>query len=104
MAKLVVIYKTPKDKAAFDKHYFETHVPIAKKIPGLRRYEVSDGAVGSPAGESGVHLIATLEFDDMAAIGAAFASPEGQAAAADVQVFAPGDGAVEMLMFESRVV
>ena len=43
MAKLVVIYKTPKDKAAFDKYYFETHVPLAKKIPGLRRYEVSDG-------------------------------------------------------------
>ena len=28
---------------AFDKHYFEAHVPIAKKIPGLRKYEVSRG-------------------------------------------------------------
>jgi uncharacterized protein (TIGR02118 family) len=26
---------------AFDKHYFEAHVPIVKKIPGLRKYEVS---------------------------------------------------------------
>jgi uncharacterized protein (TIGR02118 family) len=103
VARLVVLYMTPKDVAAFDQYYFETHVPLAKKIPGLRKYEVSAGGVGSPAGESGVHLIATLEFDDMAAIGAAFASAEGQAAAANLQVFAPGDGA-KMFMFENRVV
>jgi len=33
---------------AFDKHYFEAHVPIAKKIPGLRKYEVSQGPVATP--------------------------------------------------------
>jgi len=36
MAELVVLYKMPKDPKAFDKHYFEKHIPIAKKIPGLR--------------------------------------------------------------------
>ena len=77
---------------------------MTKKIPGLKRFEVSDGGVGSPAGDSGVHLIATLDFDDLAAIGAAFASPEGQAAVADLQVFAPGEGAVQVLMFETRAV
>ncbi|HVX75718.1 MAG TPA: EthD family reductase, partial [Bradyrhizobium sp.] len=50
MAHLLVMYKTPKDAAAFDKHYFETHVPLAKKIPGLRKYEVSQGVVATPAG------------------------------------------------------
>ena len=52
MAHVVVMYKTPKDTAAFDKYYFETHVPIAKKIPGLRKYEVSKGPVATPAGPS----------------------------------------------------
>ena len=33
MAEVVVLYKTPKDPAAFDKHYAETHIPLAKKIP-----------------------------------------------------------------------
>jgi len=37
---------------AFDKHYFEAHVPIAKKIPGLRKYEVSQGPVATPGGPS----------------------------------------------------
>lgn len=41
MARLLVMYRTPKDAAAFDTHYFENHVPMAKKIPGLRKYEVS---------------------------------------------------------------
>jgi len=102
MAQLVVMYRTPKDTAAFDRYYFATHVPIAKKIPGLRKYEVSEGPVATPAGASGFYLVATLRFDDMAAIQRAFASPEGQAAAADVQTFATGG--VDMFMFDSREV
>jgi uncharacterized protein (TIGR02118 family) len=102
MARLVVLYKTPKDPGAFDKHYFEKHVPIAKKIPGLRKYEVSRGPVATPAGPSGLHLVATLYFDDMGAIQKAFASPEGQAAAADVQNFA--SGGADMLLFDQTEV
>jgi uncharacterized protein (TIGR02118 family) len=102
MARLVVMYRTPKDTVAFDDYYFKTHVPIAKKIPGLRKYEVSQGPVVTPAGLSGFHLIATLHFDDLAAIQRAFASSEGQAAAADVQTFATGGA--DMYLFDSREV
>jgi uncharacterized protein (TIGR02118 family) len=102
MARLLVLYKAPKDTTAFDKYYFETHVPIAKKIPGLRKYEVSQGPVATPAGASDVHLIAILHFDDLAAIQNAFASPEGQAAAADVQTLATGGA--DMFLFDDRVV
>lgn len=100
MARLVVIYKNPTDAAAFDKYYFGTHVPLAKKIPGLRKYEVSQGMVATPAGPSGFHLVATLHFDDMTAIQRAFASAEGQATAADVQTFTT-DPPV-MLLFDNR--
>ena len=102
MAKLVVLFKKPADAAAFDAYYFNTHVPLAKTIPGLRAYEVSNGAIGTPQGPSALHLIATLTFDSMAAIGAAFASKEGQAAAADVAKFA--QAGVEMQMFETKMV
>jgi uncharacterized protein (TIGR02118 family) len=104
MARMIVIYRTPKDVAAFDKHYFETHVPLAKKLPGLRKYEVSQGPLVSPAGDSGFHLVATLHFDDLAAIKEAFASPAGQAAGADRRVLAPDDGDVIMLLFDNRKV
>ena len=99
MARLVVMYATPKDPGAFDKYYFETHVPIAKQIPGLRKYEVSRGAVATPAGPSRFYLIATLHFDDMKAVQNAFASPQGQAAAADVAKFATGGA--DMMFFDS---
>jgi uncharacterized protein (TIGR02118 family) len=102
MAQLVVMYKTPREVAAFDKHYFEKHVPLAKKIKGVRKYEVSKGPVETPGGPSGYHLVATLTFDDIAAIQKAFASAEGQAAVADVQTFATGG--VDILMFDNREV
>ena len=102
MAHVVVMYKNPKDEAAFDKHYFETHIPIAKKIPGLRKYEVSQGPVATPMGPSGFRLIATLYFDNLAAIQAGFASAEGKAAAADVQKFATGGA--DMILFDTREV
>jgi uncharacterized protein (TIGR02118 family) len=104
MARMVVIYRTPNNVEAFDRHYFEIHVPLAKKIPGLRKYEVSDGPVATPLGASDVHRIGTLYFDDLAAIVKAFASPEGQAARADRRLLAPDDSGVQMLLFENREV
>src|SRR5882724_365931 len=102
MAQLVVMYKTPKDAAAFEKHYVEKHIAIAKKIPGLKKYEVSRGPVATPAGPSGYHLVAMLHFDNLAAIQGGFASAEGQAAVADVQSFATGG--VDIIMFDTRQV
>lgn len=40
------------------------------------------------AGKHGVYLIAILEFESMGAIGAAMASPQGQATATDLGNFA----------------
>ncbi|WP_214470336.1 EthD family reductase [Mesorhizobium sp. dw_380] len=102
MARLVALYKTPKDRTAFDRYYFSTHIPLAKTIPGLRKYEISDGGGHSPDGPSGYHLVAILHFDSVADIKAALASPEGQATAADLGNFA--DGGVELLLFETREV
>jgi uncharacterized protein (TIGR02118 family) len=102
VAKLVVLYKTPKDKAHFDAHYASTHIPLAKKIPGVRKYEVSTGSVASPAGDPGVHLVAMLTFDSAEAIAAGFGSPEGKAAAGDLANFA--SGGADLLMFETKEV
>ena len=102
MAKLLAIYQQPADAAAFDAYYFNKHVPLAKTIPGLRSYEVTQGDVMGMAGKHGVYLVAILEFDSLAAIGAAMASPQGQAAAADLANFAPAG--VELMLAETRMV
>jgi uncharacterized protein (TIGR02118 family) len=100
MAKVVALYKKPADAAAFNAYYFSKHVPIAKKISGLRHYEVSAGPVSTPQGDSIYHLAAILSFDSMAAIQQALSSPEGQAVAGDLANFA--QAGVELLIFEAK--
>ncbi|MDB5617166.1 EthD family reductase [Tardiphaga sp.] len=102
MAELVVVYKTPTDPAAFDRYYTATHIPLAKKMPGLRNYQVSKGDVAGPGGPTGAHLVAMLTFDSVAAIQAAFASPEGQAAVGDLPNFA--SGGADVMFFETSIV
>jgi uncharacterized protein (TIGR02118 family) len=75
---LIVLYKTPKDSAAFDKHYVDIHDPLVKKIPGFRRFELSRSPVASPAGASGVYLAATLIFDRMASLQSGLATPKAR--------------------------
>ena len=100
MAKMLVIYRRPVDPEAFAQHYFQTHIPLARAIPGLRKYEVSRGLITTIAGSPDIHMIGTLYFDDMEAIQKAFASPEGRAAAADRQLYAPDASGVQMYLFD----
>lgn len=89
MVKLVALYKRPDDPEAFEHHYTETHLPLVRKMPGLRRLEAGriTGAVG---GEAPYFLIAEMYFDDQEALRAALRSPEGRAAGEDLQRFAAG--------------
>ena len=100
MAKLLALYHHPEDPAAFDAHYFGTHVPLAKAVPGLRGYEVSQGPVVTPEGKRAYHLAAILSFDSMAALGHALASPAGIAVGADLNKFA--QAGVELLVFDTK--
>lgn len=95
MVKLIALYRKPADVAAFDKHYFETHAPLAAKMPGLRRLEVSR-CYGAPGGEPKFYLQAELYFDNKDALVAGLSSPEGKAAAKDVMSFA---GDIVTMMF-----
>jgi uncharacterized protein (TIGR02118 family) len=99
MAQVLVLYNAPADPAAFDRYYQQTHIPLAAKMPGLRSYTVSSGPVQALAG-SAPYLVAIMNFDSMADLRAALASPEGQAAAADLPNFAPA-GAT-LLIFDSK--
>jgi uncharacterized protein (TIGR02118 family) len=100
MAQLVAMYKHPSDKKAFDDYYASTHAPLAKTMPGLRRYEYSTAEVVSAAGESPYYLVALLEFDSLEAIKTALNSPEGQQTAGDLGNFA--QAGVDLFMFDTK--
>ena len=90
MFQLTILYGRPDDTAAFDRYYREIHVPLARKMPGLRGYIANKPGSLDPQGQSPTYFIAELYFDDLAALQTALQSPEGQAAAADVANFATG--------------
>jgi uncharacterized protein (TIGR02118 family) len=99
--RMVVIYRTPRDPAAFDKHYHDVHVPLAHKLPGLRRYAVSQRPIATPAGDPEPYLVAILHFDSLDALRQAFGTPEGRACAADRRILAPQDEDVQMYLYEA---
>jgi uncharacterized protein (TIGR02118 family) len=102
MAQMIVIYKTPRNPGAFDRHYLDVHVPLARRLPGLRKLETNRGPIISLYGASEAHLLATLHFDSLSDINAAFMSECGRACAADRQQLAPHTHDVQMFLFDSQ--
>lgn len=87
MHKLVVMYPPQPDMDAFKAYYVGTHIPLARKIPGLKTLRYSF-EVETLAGDVRYACIFEADFEDGPALGAGMGSPEGQAVAADVPNFA----------------
>ncbi len=70
----------------FAKYWLETHAPIAKQMPGLRKYVVN--VVRRPPNkEPDYHGMVELWFDDADSMKYAFTSPQGQATQKDTATF-----------------
>ena len=89
MVKLTVVYGHPEDPGAFEEYYASKHLPLAQKIPNVRRFEV--GKVSAvDEGEPPYYRIAELWFESEERMGEARSSPEAQAATGDLEKFATG--------------
>jgi len=89
MHVLTVCYGHPADPAAFDAYYTSTHAPLVEKIPGLASFTHRHCA-SLDGSQPPYYLLAELSFPSQEAMGASLASPEAQAATADVPNFATG--------------
>lgn len=90
MVRLLVLYGHPKDPAAFDAYYESIHIPLAKRMQGLRKWTI--GKVTAVVGDrpSPYYYVADLYANSREELDAIIASPEGQAAVADVPNYATG--------------
>jgi uncharacterized protein (TIGR02118 family) len=88
MVRLLVLYETPEEAEAFDRHYNEVHTPLARQLPGLLRYTVSRN-ISDTRGGKAIHLVAELDWENLEALQAAMVSKIGKEATADVLKFAP---------------
>jgi uncharacterized protein (TIGR02118 family) len=88
MHKLVVLYPKPDDPEHFKKYYRETHLPLAKKLPGLKYHSYSYPATFD--GKDPPHFCMFIgAFENLAALQAAMGSDEGKAAVADIPNYSP---------------
>lgn len=86
--KLVALYDQPEDPQAFDEAYFETHLPLLEKVPGLQRaevYRLTRTVMGQ-----GKYMMAVMHFEDEESLKGAMRSSEMQAAGENLNTFAEG--------------
>jgi uncharacterized protein (TIGR02118 family) len=101
VVRFIVLWKnTPTDIEEFERHYREVHIPLAKKMAGLRRYTLSRGE--SPVRGDAYYRIAELDWDDMESFQRAAGSPEGRATAEDVDHLAQWSPGVQSMVFEAE--
>ncbi|MBX5475599.1 MAG: EthD family reductase [Clostridia bacterium] len=90
MVKLVVMFKRPEDPEEFERLYRETHLPLARQMPGLRRMELSRFTGVPGGGDPPYYRMAELYFDSMDALNASMASEPSREAAKNLMSFAKG--------------
>ncbi len=84
---LTVIYPRPDDEAHFKKYYEETHIPLARQMPGLKSCHYAFPAAVGPAEVP--FCIFQAYFESPQAMGQAMQSPIGAKVAADVPNYSP---------------
>ncbi len=89
MVKLIALYRKPADPQAFDKAFFETHIPLVNKIPGLARLQVMR-VTGAPRGEPEYYMMSELSFETKSSMDQAMSSPENMDAGKNLMSFARG--------------
>lgn len=89
MVKVIVLLprRNGMSQEEFARYTREQHLPLVTKLPGLRRLVVNH-VLPNPNGPPPAYdAVAEDWFDDLAAMGAAFESAEGQAVLADAPNF-----------------
>lgn len=87
MVRLIALYSTPEDPAAFDAYYREVHAPIVKRYPKLRGMRLTTaGGLGDR--EAAYYAMAEMRFDSRADLDEAMASEAGRESGRDLRNFA----------------
>jgi uncharacterized protein (TIGR02118 family) len=90
MMKVTVLYGHPTTPDQFEKYYRGTHLPLAAKMKGVARIELTKFVAGPDGGKPAFYRMAELYFTTQAQMDQSLGSPEGQATVADLPKFATG--------------
>lgn len=85
---VVLFRRTGLSHTQFRRHLEDVHSPLAKSLPGLRKYTQNYPCDDAKRNAPGWDAIVELWFENWDAMEAAWASPHGAASDADLPVFA----------------
>ena len=94
MMKLTVLYGHPTNSEAFEEHYRKTHLPLASKMTGVARLELTRLVAGPDGGRPAFYRMAEVYFQSQAQMEQTLGSPAGKATVADIQRFATGGATI----------
>jgi len=90
MMKVTVLYGHPKNPDEFEGYYTNTHLPLAAKMNGVDRLELTKFVAGPDGEKPAFYRMAELYFETQAQMLQTLGSTQGQATVADLQNFATG--------------
>jgi len=90
MMKVTILYSHPKSPDEFEKYYQRTHLPLAGKIKGVDRLELTKFISAPDGGKPAFYRMAELYFVTQDQMEQSLGSTEGKAAVADIANFATG--------------
>lgn len=90
MFKVTVLYGHPVNPEAFEEYYAKTHMPIARRMRGVARFELTRFTSAPDGGRPAFYRMAELHFASQKELEDTMGSSEGQAAVADLAKFATG--------------
>ncbi|WAA11851.1 EthD family reductase [Fervidibacillus halotolerans] len=83
MYKMIALFKKPEDPDRFDNYYFHFHIPLTKKIPGLKDMKITKFKEGSP-----YYLMCEMIYESKEAFKEASKTPESKESGKDIMAFA----------------
>ncbi len=90
MIKVTVLYGHPTDSAAFEEYYSNNHLPIAAKMTGHEKLELTKFLSAADGEKPFYYRMAEFWYSNIEIMQKAMSSPEGQATAGDLSNFASG--------------
>jgi len=90
MIKVTVIYGHPTDSAVFENYYTNNHLPIAAKMTGHKKLELTKFLSAADSGKPFYYRMAEFWYANLETMQKAMSSQEGQATACDLSNFATG--------------
>ncbi|MGQ7889811.1 EthD family reductase [Paenibacillus sp. WC2504] len=86
MAKMIVLYEQPKNLEAFEKYYFDVHIPLVQQIPGIQSVSIHRVKQSLYTNRE-LYLVVEIVFDHLEALNQGMATAEGEAVQNDPKNF-----------------